>query len=73
VLVIEFEFVVVDDLHVDDGLVERVEFDRRAEDGPDGLHHPEEPREQLLHHRGQREFRRRDRRPADARRDRDGD
>ena len=45
---------------------------RRAEDRHEGLRDPEEPREQLLHHRGQRELRRRDRRAPGARRDRDG-
>ena len=46
---------------------------RRAEDRPEGLRHPEEPREPVLHHRRQREVRRRDRRAGRAGRDRNRD
>jgi len=52
VLVIEFELDIVN-VHVV-GPVDVLGFVRRAEDGPEGLRHPEEPREQLLHHGRQR-------------------
>src|ERR1700691_6604447 len=42
---------------------------RGAEEGPQGLRRPEEPRELVLHHRGQRELRRRARRAQRPRRD----
>ena len=43
---------------------------RRPEDRPQGLRHPQAARPGILHHRGQRELRRRDRRAERARRDR---
>src|SRR6185437_4523150 len=47
------------------GLLER-RVHRRPEEGPEGLRHPEEPRQLVLHHRRQRGLGRRDLRAAGA-------